>query len=161
MYHYSEDVLKILKWVAIGHEVPITDSDGDQYGEECVFDDCTYDTTENRTEHSATCPQTLARKELVRLGKTLRKYTIEFDFTDTPTEGQIYRLSQVGRVAKTKYIHQSRELWCLEKLTFNVQEWSRKEIEWHIKGWAAPESDWIVTIDPRTIRISQPELFER
>jgi hypothetical protein len=157
---YSPEVLEILKWVAIGHEVPITDSDGDQYGEECIFaETCEFNTTQNRKEHAATCLQTLARAELARIDKTLRQYRIEFTFTDTPTESYIRRVQQWGKTPEIKHISQSREIWTLEKLKFNVQEFIKREIAFHIRYWAAPQDDWTVVIDPASITIHPPVFF--
>lgn len=158
MYHYSKAVLEILRWTAIGHTTPITDSDGDQYGEECVFDTCTYDTSENRTAHSPTCLQTLARKELTRLGMPLRKTTISFTFIDTPTQAFLRQQALFNRSVSIKEIPQQREYWTLEKLKFNPTEFIATETARRMAD--RYQGNYVTTIDPHSLVISKPEFFE-
>jgi len=153
----NRETIKCLKWLAQGYETDVTDSDGDTYGQECVFEDCDYNTTTNKNQHSETCLRTIARKELKKIDRSLRKYIITFNIIHTPTDklkrnASFYNLEQ-PKIA----IHpQERTIYTTEKFRLDVSAFIEKELNSRKRN----KENWVSSIDPQSIVINDPEFLE-
>lgn len=151
----NERIIKILEWTAIGDcMIDITDVDGDKYGEYCPFDNCIYNTDRKINKHSEDCLIIIARKELARMGRSLRKYIISFTRVETPTK----KLFLQTRSIKEKKLEIHREIYTTELLKFDVDTFIQKEIQIGQSRYLQGAYD--ITIDHKTIAISEPEFLE-
>lgn len=151
----NEQIIKILEWTAIGDcMINVTDSDGDKYAEYCPFDNCQYNTEKQIDKHSENCLIIVARKELAKMGRSLRKYIISFTRVETPTK----KLFLQHRSIREKTFEIYREIYTTELLKFDVDEFIQKEIQ--IGQSRYLQGSYDITIDHKTIVISEPEFLE-
>lgn len=155
----NDNILEILKWVAIGKEIEQRDSNGDWFSDICAFDcgfDTQYDVTKDgphNNKHSENCLMNISRRELSELGYPLRKYVVEYALTYTPTEGHQERFPFLGlREDRPRY----ETYYEIGRLKFNYTQFCFEKQSEEQNRIDPEQEKFIVSIKHETIIIHPP-----